>query len=121
MSKARSGGGPSGKNVTSVGMHTGAARRAQNPAFAKQLGTHVGNHSEGRVAPPAKVIASRDAGPALPSILGNALATNVGKGGPGAGRTVYATGVQGQHGAHAPGTAPPSGSVFAGWEGKRHG
>ena len=37
-----------------------------------------------------------NAGRALPSKLGNELATNVGKGGPGAGRTIYQCGTQSQ-------------------------
>jgi hypothetical protein len=35
--------------------------------------------------------------------MGNALTNNVGKGGPGTGRTIYKTGYQGCYGAKAPG------------------
>jgi hypothetical protein len=44
--------------------------------------------------------------------LGNAVATNVGAGGPGTGRTVYQTGYQSMHGAPVQGSPSPKRSIF---------
>ena len=61
-----------------------------------RLGAKIGNHAmTGTVAVKAQpLMAGRPA--QVP--LGNAVATNVGKGGPGTGRTVYVSGSQGRHG-----------------------
>jgi hypothetical protein len=93
--------------------------RGVNPGFAGQIGTHVGNHiTDGKVAAPTKVIERPAAAGPISVPLGNAVATNVGKGGPGAGRTVMASGSQATHGPVNRGSPPPAGNVFDGW-GKR--
>jgi hypothetical protein len=45
--------------------------------------------------------------------MGNAIATNVGKGGPGTGRTIYPSGFQSLHGAPVQGSTPPSKDTLA--------
>jgi hypothetical protein len=91
MGKARgvSGGGIESSKVVSVGVKGGPARtNVMSPGGASQLGGSVGKAS---AAEPLKV------GTAAASPLGNSVATNVGKGGPGAGRTVHPSGGQGKH------------------------
>jgi hypothetical protein len=108
MSKAKSGGGATGKNVRNVGVRTGSPTANKvSPQAVSGLGLAKGNHAEtvGTVKrPPEPLVTGR--GPQVP--LGNAVAQNVGKGGPGAGRVVHARGSQGQHGPVA-GSPQPQG------------
>jgi hypothetical protein len=46
-------------------------------------------------------------------MLGNQLSTNVGKGGPGTGRTVMRSGSQSQHGAAVQGSTPPPRDILS--------
>lgn len=79
MAKAKSGGGiSSNKVVHSRGVVPGGPAQRLTPKAAPSVGA-------------ARVTTSTPP-------LGNALAKNVGKGGPGADRTVHSTGSQGQHG-----------------------
>src|SRR5215471_296120 len=104
MKKLSGGGIQSNKNVK-VGVQTGGPNRAINSAYPSQLGAHFGNHSEkGDTGKTGAV--KMEAGSALPSKLGNELATNVGQGGPGTGRTVYRSGYQALHGAAVQGSTP---------------
>lgn len=99
MSKAKSvsGGGANSRVVRNVAIKSGAPTTRQiNPGAVSQIGIKQGNHAENRtVQRPAQpiVAASR---PQVP--LGNAVALNVGKGGPGAGRVVHPCSSQGNHG-----------------------
>jgi hypothetical protein len=87
---------------------------AINPGGVGQIGVALGNHSE--YGPARGAVEPMRVGPGFGRVpLGNAKATDVGCGGPGAGRTVSRTGSQAQHGPAAPGSPPPEGSVFAGW------
>src|SRR5258708_2824838 len=88
-----SGGGTGMNKVVQKPVKTGGPNRAKSPAAVNQLGSHVGN---------AKAVAKLDAGPALPSKLGNEVALNS-KSAPGQGRTLHGkAGTQGQHGAAVP-------------------
>jgi hypothetical protein len=90
------GGGPGSKNIVNKPVITGKSAYGVGPGWASQLGSAIGDHvtDGGRV--PYKGEAMRNkltpAGGAVP--LGNQLATNVGKGGPGAGRTIHHCGSQ---------------------------
>jgi hypothetical protein len=91
MAKMKStvGGGPNSKQVVNKPVKFGAPNRAMNPGAVAQFGAHLGN---------PQAIQPLDAGPALPGTkLGNEVAKNVGKGGPGTGRTVSKPGSQGHH------------------------
>jgi hypothetical protein len=63
-----------------------------------------GNHSTDGGDVPYKARALYSGAGYSGSKLGNELATNVGCGGPGAGRTVYQRGMQAQHGSAAAGS-----------------
>jgi hypothetical protein len=102
---------------------TGAANRAVSPLAVSRLGEHVGNHSMDKGNLPyhrEPLFAGRAHTGAA---LGNDLATNVGKGSPGAGRTVYRIGCQATHGAPAQGTMPKPRDILSeyGPESKRRG
>ena len=94
-------GGIGSRNVSPQGVRNGAPAYGVGPGWASQLGSQLGNHSteQGRNIP-YKGEAMRDgltpAGGAVP--LGNAVALNVGKGGPGTGREVFKCGSQSQCG-----------------------
>lgn len=97
MAKA-SGGGISGNKNVNVGVRTGLGSKGSSPASANQLGQSLAFKREvvdsGRGYNAAK--------------FGNEVALNVGKGGPGTGRTVHHCGSQGTHGAVA-GAPRPAG------------
>src|SRR5262245_9995942 len=97
-----SGGGFGMNKNVEVGYRQGAQKKRVIPAGAAQLGQRQGNHSTegGRID--YKGI-GLFAGQGYVSELGNKLAQNVGKGGPGAGRNIYKTGSQCQTGAANPG------------------
>jgi hypothetical protein len=92
--KARSGGGISSRVNREVGVRAGKRTLdAVSPSAVADLGAAIGY----KRAPLVKST-PKDFVP-----LGNDLATNVGRGGPGTGRTVYPCGYQDQHGQAAPG------------------
>ncbi len=96
MAKTHSGGG---RTPTKQSVRTGAPARGVNPAYANQPGQQL-YHKE-HFTPKA---APMPAGGGVK--LGNEVALNVGKGGPGAGRSVHRTGSQGTHGPVNPGSSP---------------
>src|SRR5713101_1831835 len=122
MSKAKSGGGANSKVVRQVGIKSGSANiKAISPAAAADIGIKKGNHaSEGggktlqRPADPLIKATPKDRVP-----MGNAVATNVGKGGPGAGRTVHRSGSQGQHGPAAGSAAPQGRDILSAFSPKK--
>jgi hypothetical protein len=86
--KAVSGGGERSNKLVQVGVKSGPPRtNVVSPASANQLGASVAFRKD-----PLPI----GTAPQVP--LGNALATNVGAGGPGKGRTVQKSGSQGLHG-----------------------
>jgi hypothetical protein len=107
----KAGGGAGSRINKTVPVRTGAPARGLSPGAVSQFGSSVGNHATGD-GPPTSYRGETflnkltPAGGAVP--LGNQVALNVGKGGPGAGRTVMRSGAQGQHGAVA-GTSKPQG------------
>jgi hypothetical protein len=74
-------------------------------ALARLVRPLGGQHQgEGRVTSKSYATPMMDGSGFKKVPLGNELTTNVGKGGPGAGRTLYGkSGMQGQHGPSAPG------------------
>ena len=92
--------------VRNVGVRSGPPNtKIISPAAAANLGASKGNHVMGKGTvqrPPEPLVR----GTASQVPLGNAVATNVGRGGAGAGRIVHATGSQGQHGAAVQGSQP---------------
>jgi hypothetical protein len=85
--RAKSGGGATMNKNVSPPVRTGSPNKATSPAAAAQIGASTSFKKE-----------QVDAGRALPSVLGNEKALDVGKGGPGAGRTVMKSGSQNQWG-----------------------
>ena len=107
------GGGYGSRPHVEKPIKTGSGSRGTHPGGVAQLGQHVGDHTTNRPG------SSGYRGEPLhndrnfqPVKFGNELATNVGKGGPGAGRTLYGqSGQQGQHGPVA-GSPRPQGRGF---------
>ena len=111
--KGSGGGGFGSRPHVEKPVRTGTGSRGTHPGGVAQLGQHVGDHTTNRPG------SSGYRGEPLhndrnfqPVKFGNELATNVGKGGPGAGRTLYRqSGQQGQHGPVA-GSPRPQGRGF---------
>jgi hypothetical protein len=76
------------------------------PGYTDNLGNMRGTHVTDKGDMAAKLTPMQTVKPPISVPLGNAVATNVGRGGPGTGRTIYHTGDQGQHGAVNPGNRP---------------
>jgi hypothetical protein len=92
--KARSGGGITSNKLRQLGVRGGKRTLdAVSPSAVADLGAAVGYKRE-----PLVKSTPKDFVP-----LGNDLATNVGKGGPGTGRNIYPSGFQCQTGAAAKG------------------
>ena len=100
-------GGMGSRVVTERPVRVGAGSRSTNPGGVGQLGNMQGSHvtrgedSNYRGDP---LHSGRSFNP-VP--FGNQVALNVGKGGPGTGRDVHASGSQGVHGGTNPGNPRP--------------
>jgi len=114
MAKKDSGGGLTSNKLVRPEVRTGTGAKGVKPGYTSQLGSMKGTHVTDRAETPASgALITKDAirPPAGGNQrLGNELATNVGKGGPGAGRTLYGqSGTNCQYGAADPGNpAKPS-------------
>lgn len=87
--KAKSGGGSTMNKNVSPNIRTGTGSKGSSAAAADQIGASTAFRKD-----------QVDAGPAYnPTKFGNEVALNVGKGGPGTGRTVMRSGSQSLHGA----------------------
>ncbi len=116
---AKSGGGITSKNVRRVEQRTGKPARRVHVPRANELGNHVGDHVTERGG---KGTGYKGERPLIRNSMNSVPLGNerTAPNGPkGQGRTTYARGYQGQHGAAAAGNPPPKGNVFTGWEGKR--
>jgi hypothetical protein len=93
--KSHSGGG---RTEVKTPIRTGPPNTQKiDPGAVANLGAKVGNHTEMRGTinrPPQPLVQGTK--PQVP--MGNAVALNIGRGGPGAGRTVHGSGSQGNHG-----------------------
>jgi hypothetical protein len=102
------GGGYRSRNIVEPRVRTGSGPRSARPAGVSQIGGAQGSH--------VTALGGSDTGyrgerlhnerTFQPVKFGNELATNVGRGGPGAGRTLYGqSGMQGCHGQPAQGAS----------------
>lgn len=115
MAANKKGGGYGGREHKSVGVRDGQRGRAINERGVAQIGSSRGNHATERaglltedIEPVRRGLRPAGSPGAIP--LGNEVATNVGKGGCGTGRTLYGqSGSQGTHGPVA-GTPKPQGA-----------
>ena len=91
--------------------------RVVNPAGAGQLGAHLGTHHDRGNAKgnPASPLYGGAVGGGINVKLGNQVAGNVGPGGCGTGRTVYARGTQSQHGPAVQGNPPALSGIGGKW------
>ena len=89
MANKLSGGGIQSNKLVRPNVRTGQPYKATSAAAASQLGQSTSFNKEQ---------VERGGRAYTGSPLGNELALNVGKGGPGTGRTVHHCGSQGQHG-----------------------
>ena len=108
----RPGGGIASKQHVSIPVRTGTGSRDVMPGGAAQLGQKQGDHvtREGSTGYRGEPLHSGRS--FNPTKFGNELAGNVGKGGPGAGRTLYGqSGSQGRHGPVA-GSPRPQGRGY---------
>jgi hypothetical protein len=99
MATNKAGGGINSRVVKQVPQRLGQKATGVSPGWASQIGEGIGNHVTGhggRSATGYRGEAMRDgktpAGGKVP--LGNSLTNNVGRGGPGTGRTVHGCGSQ---------------------------
>ena len=105
------GGGIASRQRVEKPVKVGAAARVMRPQGVSQIGSSIGNRvtNSGRTLSGAVEPVRGKALPAGLSVpLGNQVALNVGKGGPGAGRVLYGkSGSQSQHGPANPGLPRP--------------
>jgi hypothetical protein len=106
-----SGGGYGSNKHVQVSVKTGQRAQQYHQSGVSQFGEAVGDHithrGQGtgyRGDPVRGAYRSPGAPGSVP--LGNQIATNVGAGGPGKGRTVYGCGSQDMHGSANPGNPP---------------
>ena len=98
---------------------TGQPARGVNPGHVAQHGVALGNKAMNdpkRLNPAEPKFTQAPVSGGVK--LGNQTSKEAGMG-PGAGRTVMRSGMQGTHGPVAPGNPPPAGELFPGWPAKR--
>ena len=109
MSRARSGGGIESSVVKNVGIQ-GGSRTTQpvSPRGVSQFGYSPGSTLDraGSFTTKSSALPVFEGNKQAATPMGNQLATNVGGGGPGTGRTVYQSGTQAVHGPVVQGSAP---------------
>jgi len=105
---AKSGGGITSNKLVHPGVRTGAPREGINPGYAGQIGGALGNKVMNQGKPVTGAAEPMYGVAPYKSALGNEVAGNVGKGGPGTGRTVHRSGSQAQHGAATGNVGKPS-------------
>lgn len=101
--RSNAGGGPSSKQVVNKPVKYGTPARGVSPGGVNQLGTIRSDHAtdaQGKILRGDRTPLYGGPGPTnAGQKLGNEIATNVGKGGPGTGRTLHGqAGSQAQHG-----------------------
>src|SRR5262245_888261 len=94
LSTGKPGGGFGSRQHTRVEVHYGQQSKGRNPRAVSQIGQAMGNHATEHTGKMNRTeVMERMGSSAAPTAagirLGNELAGNVGKGGPGAGRTLY--------------------------------
>lgn len=108
MSKSKMiGTGGARSKLVRVPLKLGVDSKKVNNVAVSQLGAMKGNHAMNKGEPLPNNREPLYRGRNIePVALGNSLTTNVGKGAPGAGRTIYARGTQGTQGPVNPGNPP---------------
>jgi hypothetical protein len=96
---AKAGGGIGSNKLVRPGVRTGAGREGIRPGHAGQIGTALGNHTTDGTVRGSPVEPMTLGAQPISAKLGNEVALNVGRGGPGAGRDVHRSGSQATHGA----------------------
>ena len=98
MAKSNAGGGINSNKLVRPPVRYGESARAANVKAVSQIGSSLGNRAtqSNRNLKSADEPFRGERNPNSP--LGNEVAKNVGEGGPGRGRTTYATGSQARHG-----------------------
>jgi hypothetical protein len=103
------GGGIASNKHVETSVRTGSGSRSARPAGVAQIGTAVGDRVTNRPGSTGYK-GEKMHGPADRNFqqtkFGNEVALNVGKGGPGAGRTIHASGSQATHGQTVSGNPP---------------
>src|SRR5262245_25720570 len=109
MTRGSGGGGYGSRPHVEKFVRTGSGSASTRPAGVAQIGNAWGNHAthKGRTDYTGERLHNRD-GNVQPVKFGNEVALNVGRGGPGAGRQVHASGSQSCHG-NVAGTPRPAG------------
>jgi len=119
LSRGGAAGGYGSRNVHEVGVRTGKGTRAINKAAVNQLGNHTGSHvtQTGKDTGYRGEDLIRDKGYNVKPGFGNAVALNVGGGGPGRGYEVMKSGSQCRTGPANPGNPMPKAKpLFPGFE-----
>jgi hypothetical protein len=119
MANKPSGGGIQSNKLVHPSVRTGAGSKGINPGWVSQVGVAMGTHAQesgSRTLNPFDKMHTKD--PNFGVKFGNEVALNS-KSAPGQGRTIHATGSQGQYGPAAPGNPPPDGPIFPGFPGRR--
>jgi hypothetical protein len=102
MSGSGGGGGYGSRQHVEKSVRTGTGSRSARPAGVAQIGVTQGDHITNKSDTGYRGEKLHNDRTFQPVKFGNELATNVGKGGPGSGRTLYGqSGLQGQHGSVA--------------------
>jgi len=106
MARGSGGGGYGSRQHVEKPVRTGSGSKSTRPAGVSQIGYQVGDHTTNRPGS-SGYRGEKPHSPERnfqPVPFGNQIATNVGKGGPGTGRTLHGqSGSQGCHGQPAPG------------------
>jgi hypothetical protein len=100
------GGGYGSRQHVEKPVRTGTGSRSTNPGGVGQLGNMQGSHVTRGEESSYRGDPLHSGRSFQPVKFGNEVALNVGKGGCGTGRTVYASGSQGLQGTTNPGNAP---------------
>jgi hypothetical protein len=93
-------------------VRTGSGSRAIREPAVAQIGGSYGNHTTNQGSTgwrPGSIYGARGYNPAM---YGNEVALNVGKGGPGTGRTTHHCGSQSTHGPVAGSPRPPARGII---------
>jgi hypothetical protein len=104
--------GISSKNVRQTPVKIGSGSKSVSPGWVGQRGNMQGSHTTDGKETPYRGEPKFTGKNFQPTKFGNEVALNVGAGGPGTGRTTYATGSQDQHGQPASGNPPPQRHSF---------
>ena len=102
------GGGFGSRHHVETTVRTGTGSRSARPAGVAMLGQIQGDHVTNRDSTGYRGEKLHNDRTFQPVKFGNEVALNVGKGGPGTGRDVHASGSQGVHGGTNPGNPRPT-------------